>query len=510
MDHDQQPGSIASHVAKTLESFRSLERALSITAGSNYVLEGATLSDFPLQIENNFIRFKMWVGDQAAHQSGPSSLDYRLREADHLRKQVIYLLTDISESLQAATSLAHHSLPSPEQKQEDGKNEILEDDDSQSSFPESGEDDESNFSGSDSDSLSSSGLSTLLTDIGEVVDCLLRLSAAIANPAPHERFRKFGAGPSEDVSFYEPRDVTYVRDNFPRISGDSIACALGKFITRRRQFFKYRHHERLASSEESMISDKETEICHTELVSETVTSAFPKRPKTVANFDTNVFVNNQHIQADAGMSQMSYVAPTRNWRLPPRPTAAEHEIFECPFCCRMISAKTDAAWEQHILGDLRPYTCIFYKCIESNLDFDRRESWQSHLLKYHWLSWACPFKCQEHIPSAAELRHHIREHHFPTGTEEELKSIAALGERDASHDTLRHCPLCLQCYNGLAGYVEHVGCHLEQLALFALPSLETRARDPSHFAWDPEELDSSNRSSLSVQQRLQSQSGKKQ
>jgi len=130
-------------------------------------------------------------------------------------------------------------------------------------------------------------------------------------------------------------------------------------------------------------------------------------------------------------------------------------------------------YRQHIFGDLRPYTCLFSECIESNLDFDRHESWQSHLLKYHWRSWSCPFKCQQPFSVAAELSRHIREDHLPTGTEEEIESIAALGERDAPNNTSRSCPLCDYSMQGLAEYIDHVGCHLEQLALFALPSLET-------------------------------------
>jgi len=336
MDPDQQAGSIARHATKTLKSFRSLERALSITAGSAYILERAKLKDFPLQIENDFTRFKMWVDDHTAYRRGPFSLDDRLKEASHLQKQVIYLLTDMNESLNTAASLIRDGPSFPEKPQNEG---ISQDNDSHSSLG-SDEDDGPEVC----EEGPASNLLTLSTDIGEAVDCLLRLSVAIANPAPLERFRKFGAGPSEDISFCESRDIAYARDNFPTIT-DELARALGKFITRRRQFFKYRHHEILASGKESVISDKETETCHTEIISETVTSSLPKRSKSVANIDTHALVNNEDIRADAGMCQMSYVTPANDWRLPPRPSAAEHDIFECPFCCRNISAKTDAAWE---------------------------------------------------------------------------------------------------------------------------------------------------------------------
>ncbi|KAJ4022608.1 hypothetical protein NW766_001650 [Fusarium irregulare] len=264
MEYDQQPGLIASDVAKTLESFQNLEGLLSKAVGSNDVPEGANLNDFLLQMGNDLTRFKMWVGNQAAHQSGPSSLDYRLREAAHLKQQVIYLLKDIFESLQSAKSLAQDGAPFLEQSQEDGTDKIVQDDDSYFS-PDPGEDDKSDCSDSDSNTLPRLSLSTILIDIAEAVDCLLRLSVAIANPAPHDRSRKLGTKPAESLSFYEPyelKDIAHVRNEFPSIANE-LAVALGMFITRRRQFFECRqaHHERFTS-------DEETDTYYTGLIQE--------------------------------------------------------------------------------------------------------------------------------------------------------------------------------------------------------------------------------------------------
>jgi hypothetical protein len=304
----------------------------------------------------------MWAGNQAAHQSGPSSLDHRLREAPHLQQQVIYLLKDICESLQDATSKVSESPDSRDQVEEKGRDQDIQDDDASS--VNSNQDEDSEFSDFDSDvdgDTPTTGLSILLIDVGEAIDCLLRLSVAIANPAPHERFRKLGAGPSEDISFYEPHDIAYVRDKFPKID-DELAKALGKFITRRRQFFKYRHahHEKLASGIESLALNKETDTSRTELVPKTVASSLPEQFKTLAKFEPQAAVIDEDIRSDTGMSQTSYATsagfvldgadqeirkPAPPLRVPPRPSAAEDGIFECPFCYRMISAKTRAAWK---------------------------------------------------------------------------------------------------------------------------------------------------------------------
>lgn len=44
-------------------------------------------------------RFKVWAGNIGAHRKGSSSLDYRLRDASHLRNQAISLLGDLEEAL---------------------------------------------------------------------------------------------------------------------------------------------------------------------------------------------------------------------------------------------------------------------------------------------------------------------------------------------------------------------------------------------------------------------------
>ena len=70
----------------------------------------------------------------------------------------------------------------------------------------------------------------LLDSIGGVVDCLLRLSVAISNPAPHDQFK---ARAGEILDFYAPWDVQHVRDKFPGLNS-SILDRLGKALTQRR------------------------------------------------------------------------------------------------------------------------------------------------------------------------------------------------------------------------------------------------------------------------------------
>ncbi|RBA09691.1 hypothetical protein FPRO05_05627 [Fusarium proliferatum] len=93
------------------------------------------------------------------------------------------------------------------------------------------------------------------------------------------------------------------------------------------------------------------------------------------------------------------------------------------------------------------------------------------LLKYHWRTWPCPFKCGSILPSAVELGDHIRLKHLPDASDEHLNTVLARGEISVSKDVTRECPLCRQDVSGLESYIKHVGRHLEQLALHALPKI---------------------------------------
>ncbi|KAG5796277.1 hypothetical protein H9Q69_004703 [Fusarium xylarioides] len=475
MDSNQERMPIAHNVRNVLKLFRTVATTFNHEVDSlDDQVESDSLRELLPTLENENIRFKMWAGNLGAHQSGPASLDHRLREAPHIQEQVIYLLRDISESLEDTIVIIPQKEPQKVNADIWVKLESLpEGSDSEDSFTDSDLDDDGNIS-------PQTRFSTLCTDITEAIDCLLRLSLAIANPAPHERFRKLGAGPDEDISFYEAHDVRYVQDKFPKISQD-LPNVLGKFITRRRQFFKYResHHAKLAAG---LNQETQKDTSRTEVVPNTVASSLPEHFKGSGVID-------EDSRSDMTMSETSYATsagylmledgemkPAPPLKVPPRPPEADKGVFECPFCYRMISASTRGAWKRHVFGDLRPYTCLFSRCVELNTDFDRRHRWQLHVSQYHWRTWSCPFKCGSMIPSAVELGDHIRHNHIPNASDEHLATVVARGEVSVSNDVAQECPLCKRDISGLKSYIKHIGRHLEQLALHALPNIEDEER----------------------------------
>jgi len=83
---------ISSHVEKCARSFRSLLQALE--DGPRFATQ---LS--PEALNDELDRFKIWAGNLAAHRKGKRSLEYRLRDAVHLKQEACNLLEALQESL---------------------------------------------------------------------------------------------------------------------------------------------------------------------------------------------------------------------------------------------------------------------------------------------------------------------------------------------------------------------------------------------------------------------------
>ena len=52
-----------------------------------------------LEIQTQLGRFRVWAGNLAVHQTGKSSLDYKLRYVEHMRQRAVSLLDDLDDTL---------------------------------------------------------------------------------------------------------------------------------------------------------------------------------------------------------------------------------------------------------------------------------------------------------------------------------------------------------------------------------------------------------------------------
>ncbi len=336
--------SIATHVRGCLADFKNASN--SIKQAKADIQQKLP----PRAIDDELGRFTIWSGNMGAHRKGRASLDYKLREASHIRERVIELLQNLRSVLKDALDIITGNRVAWEDLSDSGS-DSSEDDAQRSEMPATTE------------------LEQLVSNMTEINTCLMRLSISIRNPAPHDQFKE---STNIDMTHYEDFDIAHVRGKFPDAE-DYLIIRLGKAISRRRQYLRYReeHRKRLEQGLERHIESFEsvslqeiaqdlTAPSESEQAVSTVASSLPSNVKDVvstAEFDVISF------QEDT-LSQTSYASsacdPTR-LRPPPLPEqGVDGNPFECPLCLRFTSIQQTAAWYKHVYQDLQPYVSSLY------------------------------------------------------------------------------------------------------------------------------------------------------
>lgn len=311
------------------------------------------------RIDDEFGRFKIWCGNVGAHRNGKGSLDYKLREASNIRGQVIKLLKSMNLSLKEA-------------------DEIL----TGARIPWEDLSDSESDTSEDLDKPNTTELGQNVFSLLEINTCLMRLSMAIRNPAPHDQFKESA---HFKVSHFEHFDKEHVRAKFPDAE-EYLLIRLGKAISRRRQYLSYReeHRQKLGQglepaaqpiAVESLIVDgPNPEIMDAPLHrAESVTDLSERVASTIASslpsaFKAGISMAELIDEADyeETLSETSYASsgPESARLRPPRiPKSGEGgDPFECPLCFRITSAQHERAWHKHVYRDLQPYVCTRHDC----------------------------------------------------------------------------------------------------------------------------------------------------
>lgn len=182
-------------------------------------------------------------------------------------------------------------------------------------------------------------LNQVFAQIGGVIDCLLRLSVTISNPAPHDRFKSRAGG---QIGYYESWDIQHVLAKFPHID-TKLAERLGRALTQRRKYFKYRedHHCRL---KEGLNGDEDgASRGH----ATTLASSVPLHLKDVGPTSQKVdldILDDDHSE----LSATSYAPSTvdqSELRVPPIPKEYVDGPFLCPFCYVFITVDNRYEWK---------------------------------------------------------------------------------------------------------------------------------------------------------------------
>lgn len=126
----------------------------------------------------------------------------------------------------------------------------------------------------------------------------------------------------------------------------------------------------------------------------------------------------------------------------------------------------------HIFADLQPYICTFADCEDELAQFPDRAAWAEHEFSQHRItrSWSCP-ECPQAFNNGPRWQNHIQERHRLFFSDRNLniaKDMAYKTEAARIEDD--ECPLCrIVLGKPRRAFVKHVGRHMEEIALMALP-----------------------------------------
>ncbi|KAJ5716894.1 hypothetical protein N7488_002540 [Penicillium malachiteum] len=164
----------------------------------------------------------------------------------------------------------------------------------------------------------------------------------------------------------------------------------------------------------------------------------------------------------------------RSNSVPDPPKSIEEGIsFACPYCKMKLDSsemKNRQSWKRHVFRDLRPYVCTFESCQSAGKLYVSRHEWIYHELQIHRRKFVCQ-ECDKAYPGRKELAKHLDKNHAGSVPPNRIEIFLDLCERqiDLSDDQIEACLICGQelTLHELQG---HIGGHMEDLALFVLPS----------------------------------------
>ncbi|KAJ5781314.1 hypothetical protein N7457_006474 [Penicillium paradoxum] len=331
-------------------------------------------------------RLRVWAANIGAHQTGNLSLDYRLRDASHIKDQTLRVLKRLKRTL----------------------------DDLQDTLDEPAIPDD--FSGSEDEYETE--IQLVYHALHDTINNLFQISMAIRRPAQHDRL---SGTRRADTIVFEAFDKQHAANKYPN-SDPVILERLGLAISQRRAILRYRerHSKKLGQGLGTVLDDQsETQSAK---MSETIVTELCEQPNAQQGFDSQSVVSQSSYAQTLLHGSEGMVVP------PPPANSADGAPFECPYCYRIISNVGKNSWARHVFLDLSPYICVFHHCPTPQRLYESRREWYFHLQSQH-----------------------------------------SVGSDPADGIS---CPLCLLSVPGGKQFQKHLACHLEELALFALPRRE--------------------------------------
>ncbi|EXF80586.1 hypothetical protein CFIO01_04293 [Colletotrichum fioriniae PJ7] len=377
--------SIASLVSRVIARFSHL-----LDATQNPIVYRPLLNVHP-KLEDEQARFKVWAGNVGAHKTSRSSLEYRLRDASELRLFVGKLLSSLIKCIDGAIKTLS-DLGSAHEGSGQNHEDLISD------------------------------LEAYMERFPDIINCLMRLIITIQNPAPWDRFL---VSTNIDTSVFEIYDTQHVSAKFEGIDSQ-LAQRLGRAISRRRQYFKYREvrHEKLSRQ-----ADEEVDANVADTMSSTVASSIYDHSKPLSQIYD--FSESQDT-ASVTSYDASSLGDSQEMSVPELPQEAHDGPFECQFCFMIVDIRDTRVWR----------------------------------------IWRCPFDCNRTFKSASQSAEHLQTKHRSRVRDEHIDFLVKQNSRPLDENAEVTCELCSETLSSLKNYRHHAGKHQQQLALFALPHVD--------------------------------------
>ncbi|KAF8465065.1 hypothetical protein BDZ91DRAFT_728618 [Kalaharituber pfeilii] len=433
-------------------------------------------------------RFRIWAQNVGAHRVGKVSLEYRLREASHVRCIIFKLLVSLQGFLEETLVLLRHD-PSNVASAHlslscDNPVDISED-----IIDQAGIETE----------VSQTDLDFVCSDVSHAINALYKLSTLIQNPTARDKMHKYA---NIEVSHFEFYERLRFKDKFNGSVPDFLVSRLVKANLKRRQHFIYSktHHDKIAADEELEKGDPRGAVSalvapSVAILSETTASTFVE---PIQRLDTrgkglgHLEVIPEH-ESETGRSMITSVASTcadaaaeaptgLQFTIPPPPhpyqvLSGKPQYFSCPYCHKIVQISRRREWKKHVLEDLQPYICTYESCAQPDRLFISRKEWYDHELQDHRREWVCNLKHCRNLVFCSRSSFHT---HLCWMHDDVLSDTA--NAADINHDKLafisshcevpaeseQKCPFCSTCLIP-SNLRNHLADHLIDIALFTLP-----------------------------------------
>ncbi|KAH0522744.1 hypothetical protein TsFJ059_006542 [Trichoderma semiorbis] len=456
----------------------------------------------PTVMDDQLARFTLWTSNMDVYGPLNVSLDYRLRFSPTVVDIIHQLLDVICDTLASLKPINNDPPPqTPSRKRQ----RISEYSDSKLTRRD---DDDASDSDSDVDQAEEN-FSKITDTIGGTVSRLFRLSNAVRKSAKTNRALKIerytdDKEANEKIEELKHYTKCYIEFRFP-MAPDSLRLAMmeANALRLRRLYYQRSHRRRI----DLTVQNPQTKPPEVQLpkIKESAPavrfapSALPKPattnrtsgqggapvvPVTTATTARQTAVGALLAKSVTEVPRAKSVLVNNKLSFPPLPSTPE-----CPYCGVIIEFKNSnktMMWNNHVIGDLEPFICVFPHCLEAGhnktgpLTFESSKAWIGHMQNAHGHTWEC--RAPSHPPKTFDQeldyqKHSIEEHDVPP----ELAGMLSSAAQRPALNKLLECPFgddfqppekaeSSAVFSSDALQL-HVAAHIKEIALLTLQKL---------------------------------------